>query len=399
MARNLQYNNYAGWKYCVVFIFLFLPASLLANDSLVISRLLQRINDLQPKAHGVFPKGSIPSYRLYAMNKERYKADINPFFTGLVAFTLHDIKKEFSYAQQQQANAIINSTLPTYAKFRNRTIGRDTYNFWPTDTPQIFPHAGWLNWFDKSQALPDDMDDTVIMLMAQRKSDSAAAEIHALMQAYTNNDQKKINNTFSDFKNVNAYSTWFGQKMPVDFDICVLSNVLYFVQHYNLKWTSADSASLYLITKTIQDKKHISSANYVSPHYVSLPVILYHLSRLMSLKPIPELEKLKPELIKEATQALLSAKTFMDEVILSTSLLRWGVIPPAIKPHEAASLEELVEDERFSFFIANMASILPNPLKQWVGTVGLGRFYYYCPAYNNLLLLENLAWRKRRGLA
>jgi hypothetical protein len=382
----------------LLFFLLLISTGVFANDSLVISRLLQRIDDLQPKEDGVFPKGSIPSYRLYSLNKDRYKADINPFFTGLVAFTLQDIMGELSPAQRQQANAIINRTMSVYPKFRNKTIGRNTYNFWPTDTPQIFPHAGWMNMFNKSQALPDDLDDTVILLMAQKVSDSVAKEIHALMQSFINDKGKKINNTFEEYKNIGAYSTWFGKKMPVDFEIGVLANILYFVQQYNLPWTAADSASCTLIRKIIADKKHITAANYISPHYVKLPIILYHVSRLMAVRPIPELEKLKPQLVEETTQALLSADNFMDEVLLSTSLLRWGVTPPELAPRKANSLEELVEDEKFSFFIANIASMLPNPLKQWVGSIGLGRFYYYSPAYNNLLLVENLAWRKRRGL-
>jgi hypothetical protein len=87
-------------KYCLPFFLLLLSTGLSANDSLVISRLLERIDHLQAKNNDVFPKGSIPSYRMYALNKNRYKADINPFFTGLVAFTLEDIKADLSVAQQ-----------------------------------------------------------------------------------------------------------------------------------------------------------------------------------------------------------------------------------------------------------------------------------------------------------
>jgi hypothetical protein len=385
-------------KHHLIVILLLLSARLAANDSTVISRLLQRVYALQPKENGVFPKGSIPSYRLYALNKTRYKADINAFFTGLVAFTLQDIRPGLSTAQQQQADAIIADASRVYQKFRNRTNGRNTYNFWPTDTPQIFPHSGWLNWFDKSQSLPDDMDDTVIMLLAQRETGSVAKEVHALMQDYTNNDAKKVRNTFPEFRHTGAYSTWFGRKMPVDFDVCVLSNILYFVQSYNLSWTAADSASLSIIENTITTRKYIHSPGYVSPHYATLPIILYHISRLMSVKAIPALEKLKPQLIEDAKNALSAAPAFMDEVILGTALLRWGVVPPDAQPRHAGSLQELVEEEGFSFFIANMASMLPNPLKQWMGSTGAGKFYYYCPSYNNLLLAENLVWRKRRGL-
>ncbi|MBW0163801.1 MAG: hypothetical protein HYI21_15375 [Sediminibacterium sp. Gen4] len=383
-------------KYCVTFFLLLLSVSLIANDSLLISRLLQRIDYLQAKDNAVFPKGSIPSYRMYALNKTRYKADINPFFTGLVAFTLEDIKRDLSPTQQIQANTIIHNTQAVYPIFQNRKNKRDTYNFWPTEHPQIFPHSGWLNLFNKSRSLPDDLDDTVIILMAQKSHDSIAKAIHQLMQRYTNNENKKVTNTFPEYQKIGAYSTWFGEKMPVDFDISVLSNVLYFVQFYNLKWTAADSASLYLIEDMIKTNKHVQFANYVSPHYATLPNILYHVSRLMSLQPIPSLEKLKPQLIEDTKKALASATTFMDQVILSTSLLRWGVEPPKIIIDETKSLIDLIEDEQFYFFIASMASMLPDPWKKRVTNMGVGTFYYYCPAYNNLLLLENLIWQKRR---
>jgi hypothetical protein len=358
------------------------------------TQLLTRIGQLQSKQNGVFPKGMFPSYRMYALNKDREKADVNGFFTGLIAFTLDDIKPQLSKQQQQQAQQIITNTLPVYPKFQNQK-GRSTYNFWSTDTPKIFPNAGWMNVFDKSQSLPDDLDDTVIMLLALNAPDSTAKQIHSLMQGFTNNGGKKVHNTFKDYRGIGAYSTWFGKKMPVDFDVCVLANILYFVQRYQLEWTDADSASLQLIEKVLSDRKHITDAAYVSPHYSKLPNILYHLSRLMSVKPIPSLEKYKPGLIDDAKLAFLHANSFMDEVLLSTSLLRWGVVPPEGKAREAGSWEELIEDGSFSFFIANMASMLPDPLKQWMGGAGVGKFYYDCPAYNNLLVLENLAWRKK----
>jgi hypothetical protein len=383
------------WRFPLL-IYILVSTGSFANDSLVMTQLLQRIDQLQSKQGGVFPKGIFPSYRLYALNKDREKADVNGFFTGLIVFTLEDIKPQLTPTQKQQAQQIITHTLPVYSKFQNQK-GRSTYNFWPTDTPQIFPNAGWLNVFNKAQALPDDLDDTVIMLLAMNAPDSTARKIHALMQGFTNNGGKQVHNTFKGYRGIGAYSTWFGKKMPVDFDVCVLANILYFVQRYNLEWTAADSASLQLIEKVLSEKKHITDAPYVSPHYSKLPNILYHLSRLMSVKPIASLEKYRPQLIEDTKEAFGKADSFMDEVLLSTSLLRWGVVPPVGKAREAESLEELVEGGSFSFFIANMASMLPDPLKQWMGGAGVGKFYYDCPAYNNLLVLENLAWRKKLG--
>jgi hypothetical protein len=323
------------------------------------------------------------------LNKERSKADINPFYTGLTALTLRNVKGHLTASQQSLCDQIVRQTMPVYEKFKNRK-GRSTYNFWPTDTPQIFPHAGWINLFDKAQSLPDDLDDTVIMLLAMQAADSTAQQVHALMQDYTNNGKKQVRNTFKDFRKIGAYSTWFGKKMPVDFDICVLANILYFVQCYDLAWTSADSASLQLMVKILTDKKHITHAAYVSPHYSRLPNILYHISRLMQVKPIPELEALKPSLIADAQAALSATDRFMDAIILQTALLRWGVNPTQNKLFKTNDLFDLIEEDSFAFFIANMASMLPDPLKQWLGGTGVGKFYYKSAGYNIALVLENL---------
>ena len=381
----------------LTFIFLLVSLQLYASDSLLMSQLLNRIDQLQCKQNGVFPKGLFPTYRMYALNKDRQKADVNIFFTGLIAFTLEDIQPQLTISQQNSSKQIIANTLPVYAKFKNQK-GKSIYNFWPTDTPQIFPNSGWMNIFNKSQALPDDLDDTVIMLLAQNASVATAKQVHDLMQSFINTGNKKINNTFKDYQELGAYSTWFGVKMPVDFDICVLTNILYFVQKYNLTWTAADTASLQLIEKVLIDKKHVTDAAYISPHYGKLPIILYHISRLMSLKPLLQLENFKQQLINEAKTALANTSNFMDQVILSTSLMRWGVKPPDAKVLRTSSLLDLIENESFYFCNANIANMMPNPLKQWITGAGLGMFYYYCPAYNNLLLLENLAWRKKRNL-
>ncbi|BDQ11046.1 hypothetical protein TEGAF0_02630 [Sediminibacterium sp. TEGAF015] len=366
-----------------------------AGDSLIISQLMERIAFLQAKEDGIFPKGSIPSYRMYAHNKDRFKADINPFFTGLVSFTLLDIQPHLTEAQNRIANQIISNTQPVFEKFKNRKSNLPTYNFWPTDTPKIFPNAGWLNHFDKSRSLPDDMDDTVIILMAMQATDSIASMVHELMQNHVNTPTNPVKNTFKEYRKLSAYSTWFGKKMPTEFDVSVLMNVLYFVQKYNLKWSAADSTSLGLITDVIETEKHIHHANYISHHYAKTSIVLYHLSRLMSLKSIPSLELLKPKLISQAMNLFKQSESFMEKILLSTSLLKWGTKPPAISIGPDKNISDLIEDDSFSFFIANMGSIYPDQMKKFLTKSKLGTFYYYSPAFNNLLVLENLIWQQK----
>ena len=366
------------------------------NDSILITQLLQKLDDLQIKENGIFPKGAFPSYRMYALNKTRYKADVNSFFTGLVSFTLQSLMPKLSVTQKQQATKIIDRAKAVYPKFKNKKYPeRNTYNFWPTDTVQIFPNGGWLNLFNQPQALADDFDDTVILLMAQNASDSEAQKVHELMQMFRNGYKKKINNTLEAYKNMEAYSTWFGEKMPIEFDLGVQANVLYFVQYYHLPWTKADTATLQLMVNIIKEKQYLSLANHISPQYAKPSVLLYHISRLMTLKPIPELETLKPSLIEETEKLLKDSDLFMDQVLLSTSLLRWGVQPPNVAPHKSNTLASLVEDDQFVFFLANIGSMFPNSIKKTAYNTGAFRFTYHCPGYNYLLLLEYLVWQQK----
>lgn len=366
-----------------------------SNDSTLTRILLQRLADLQSNSDQVFSKGSFPSYRAYSLNNTIEKGDENAFFTGLICFTLRDLIRDFNETDKKiAANIIDNASFNFFKHFKNQK-GRNTYNFWSTNPPKIFPNSGWMNLFDQSQSLPDDFDDTVILLLAMGASEVTANEIHLLMQDYVNGKGKEIKNTLEAYKDIPAYSTWFGKKMPIDFDISVLSNVLYFVQYYQLKWTKADSASLQLITKVIDDKNYLNAPSNVSPHYNRSAIILYHLSRLMSLRPIPELEIHRSELVASALKLLDESNNFIDQIVLSTALMRWGVKPPIKTIQTGKSFSEIIEDPGFVFFIANMSSMLPNPLKNTAGKLGVGRFNYFCEAYNTCLLLENMVWQKR----
>lgn len=359
-----------------------------AQDSAIVNNLLHRLEQLQSKESSVFPKGMFPSYRTYVLNKDQEKADVNAFYTGLICLTLRNLRPKLTISQQVITDSIIARAKPVYEKFKNRK-GRPTYNFWPTDTVKIFPNSGLLNLFDKKQSLADDLDDTVIFLMALNVPDSIARYVHALMQEYTINPRKRIKKNYEEYRKIPAYSTWFGKKMPVGFDICVLSNVLYFVQRYQLQWTAADSASLRVIIKVINANKHLTDPSYVSPNYARSSVILYHLSRLMSLKSIAPLEALKSKLIADAIKLLQHSADFIEQNILQTALLRWGVKPPKIIFNTKKDLLELTENANMPFFIANMGSVMPSPWDEWLGS-SIGKFYYHCEAYNDLLLLENI---------
>ena len=360
-----------------------------SKDTIWSYQLLTKIQSLQ-QANTGFPSGIFPSTRVYAYNKNNIKNDPNVFYTGLIVRTLKKYQKYCTPFQQGIISKIAKDAMVSTALFKNRQ-GRDTYNFWRTDTPQIFPNAGWLNTFDKSQSLPDDFDDTVILLWAQEVTRERAAAIHDTMQLFANTKGKTVKNTLKAFANLPAYSTWFGKKMPIDFDMAVLCNVLSFVNAYNLKWTSSDTASLQLITTAIQNKWHIGKANFIAPHYAKPAVILHHIARLLDAGKQQNMEALialKPSLLHSADSLLAKSVDPLETVLLQTARLHFGgtnnedIIKQTI---DAVA----VEQSTYPFFIANMASMLPNPVKRPLSKLAFAKFEYRCPAYNLALLWEN----------
>ncbi len=386
-------------KINIFIVLLFFTSSVRGNDTLQITQLLNRIAALQNNEYGVFPKGLFPCYRMYALNKDREIADPNIAFTGYIVYTLRSLLPELTANQQGIAKQIILNATEVFNKFKNQK-GRPTYNFWPTDTVAFFPNSGFLTHFTKTHSLADDLDDTSLILMGLLADSSTAQEAHTIMQGFVKKNNKEINSFFLKYKELNTYSTWFGKKMPVEIDIAVLCNVLLFVQSYNLPWTKTDSASLQLIINVIKDKKHITEAAYMSHYYSTPSLILYHVARLMNKKEIPVLNELKPQMVLEAKELYSKSTSFLEKIILSSILFKWNEPTPSSNCIYTNSLESLIEeDQSFAFFVANLSYLqlgIPDGLKKWSGKMGIGKFYFYCPAYNNLLVVENLVLSNRK---
>lgn len=359
------------------------------QDISYIHQLLLRIQQIQAKNNKKFSDGIFPSWREYAQHKDVYKADENVFYTGLVVFTLRKYYHLLPHSDQQICDSIFERAKPAFAKFKN-TKGRPTYNFWRTDKLEVFPNSGFLNLFNKTQNLPDDADDTVIALLALDTPDSMAQYIHQLLIQHANKSHLQIKNTFPAYKNLAAYSTWIGEKMPIDFDVCVISNILYFVNHYHLPWSLQDSASFQLIQSAVMHHQHLKDAAYISPHYHRSSIIVYHLARALSLIKNAAADSMRSILIQDATELFQSSKNTMDKIVLNSALQYLGKQPLFMQLPDTDSIQDEIEGSDFVFFIADMASMLPDRNRKMLSKTALLRFNYYCPAYNLALLLECL---------
>jgi hypothetical protein len=368
----------------------------LAQDTALINYLVNRISQEQIKSDSFFFPGIFPSYVSHKEKFSQKKGDNNMFYNGLILCTIEDIYGELSPNNQSIYNDMVSRNISFLKKFEN-TSGRATYNYWRTDSAFVFPFTWWVPLLSGLGLgnLPDDLDCTSYGLMSVNTPDSTARSVHELMQHYVNSDAKKVKGWPKKYNSIPAYSTWFGKNFPVSFDVTVLTNILYFVQSYNLRWTHADSASLQLIIKTIETRDYVTKPIFVSPYYGTTSLILYHLATLMNVKEIPELEKLKPELIEEAARQYAATDNLLEKIMLSTTFLKWGYLPPALKIPPIKDLEKMIEQNKMSFFVANIFSYFPKLIMKEFVKRGWGIYYLYCPAYNNTVLLEYLLLRNK----
>ncbi len=377
---------------CIAF-----TAHVKAQDSILIDYLMQRISAEQAIRSPQFIGGIFPSYIANHPHFSTRKKDNNIFFTALIDYTLRRSRSSLSPFSKTQYDSIHARTLSLYPRFKNKK-GRNTYNFWRTDSAFIFPYTNWIRRVKKNTALPDDMDDTVLSLLAQDTDSAMAAAVHAQMQAYINQDGKTAKSIDKVYRRYKTYSVWYGKHFPAVLDVCVLSNMLHFVQAYNLRWTAADSAAVSLITAVVKSGDYIKKPLTVSPYYGNTSIVLYHLARLMSSGPIPPLEALKVQLITTAMHQFTTTENPLEKAILCTAIIRWGYVPPSFDLPRIAAIKQTIEHNDLPFFTGNIPSYFSNGLRQVFTRKGWGLFYHYCPAYNDALLLEYLTLKQETAI-
>jgi hypothetical protein len=206
---------------------------------------------------------------------------------------------------------------------------------------------------------------------------------------------RKIISTYKKYRNYPAYSTYLGERMTPDFDFVVHCNILYFMFDKKLPLVRQDSATIHLLAEMTRNREYMTRPTYLSPYYVKSSILLYHLARLIAAFHIPELEQYKRQLIADAKQLLQKSNNIMDQIILSTSLLRLAADAPVLNISSINEFEKSNQSQ-YIFFQARAAFSYPTPFKQIFLHWSYITYYFYCPAFNKTLLLEYLVEKNKK---
>lgn len=331
--------------------------------------------------------GLFPSVR--RQNALGYKrSDANVFFTASTVFVLQNLLDTVSTESQLLIAQISEKAAHAYPVFRNKD-GLNTYNFWPTSPSQHFSNGYLFRHFEHFR-IPDDIDDTAMVYLTTRPTRPEQLWLKKKLSQHANGSQpQRIRNTYPDYRQLRAYSTWFGKNMGVDFDACALSNVLYFIYQYELPHNRHDADSLTYLRSIVESGRYVLEPFQCAPHYARTSLIIYHISRLMASFAIPELEPIRPFLIADGQRELRNARNRVEQMMLTTALIRLGNSVPEL------TIEGIENDVKaFYFFIAGLLTAYEHPLLRRFANRSLVQMRWQCEAHSWALVAEYMVVRR-----
>ncbi len=327
-----------------------------------------------------FNQGLFPSYRTNKALRIT-RADNNIFFSISTLYILNSLQPYLQAKEKQIITEIRDDLLPNLKDYTNKPE-RNSFNFWPKKAKKHFPYGMILHQFEKFK-LPDDIDTTSMSQLVKPIEKKEAFKTKQAICSHTNLAHKRIKNGHHQLHHLKAYSTWFGENMPIEFDICVLSNYLLWLDYYGFEHNEYDKATLHLIEQNIEQSLYFKSPFKSAPEYPETAIILYHLARVISATPY--LQSCKDKVVQDLKYEFKNTQNEFFKMITSSSLLKLGIKTKQFSIHQlpACFTEQW-------WFTAGLLSVYSNPIIQVIAPKSAFHFRFYCPAFNLSLLLENM---------
>lgn len=350
-------------------------------------RLVERIAALQSTGTDAFSEGLFPASRSYRYGT-RGVEDTSIFPTAVTIYTLQGIREALSEHSQHLIDEMTRKAIAAYPRYLNNE-GWKMYNFWQHFPEERFlPNSRLLSRF-RIFHLPEDIDTTAYIYLTQPHSAEDIQWLRQRIVVDTNGNRRHIRNTLPPYKNLKAYSTWLGgANMPIDFDVCALSNLLLFIFENQFPLNEHDHESIRYICMVIDSDDHIHHPFEVAPWYASTTLILYYVVRLVTSFEVPGLDTLRDKLISDLNRQRAHAP-FAEQLLISTSLMRLG--EPAILTQYPDDLTAAFRS--FYFFVGSIFTPIDHPLTWALAKRPLFQFHYRCEAHSLALLLEHEAYR------
>lgn len=261
-----------------------------------------------------------------------------------------------------------------------------TFNFWD----QHFPHGYFLHRFRHFQ-LPADIDDTALILSTGNFPKKHHELVYETAQQHTEAGRRKnkwpIRPTF--YRPVPQqeliYQTWFGVKMPLEFDVCALCNwMTWVVEQGFYDQSPSDQASVNFVLAVLNSSEWVDHAPQVARHYGRPAWIAYHAARWLSAAQRQgqtwEIRSFLAQL-----ESKLSPDSTPDQLLLHLAWYKLGGTP-----REELRLPAAAWDD-FPLFLGDMLA----PFGTFWAKQPWAKMYWTSPANGLALQLEYDIWLKQ----
>lgn len=271
------------------------------------------------------------------------------------------------------------------APYQNKQ-GLARFNFWETNPGRHFPNGMLLGRWDYFRP-PDDVDDSVMIYQMQNRNRDEAFWLKQHIDSYANGSRKWIRNTPEPYLKLRAFSTFFSWDMPLGFDACVISNVLYFNMHFGFEKTPQDVDSMKYLTQMLERGDHIEMPEKVAAYYPHPSIIYYHLVKLMERFDPVELQPFKNQLVEEMAE-LLETELIAEERIMLENAWMWLTRQLPLEPKRKS------KKGTFYFFVLPLTLEYEGWLPQWMAHQRWSHLRFECKALEMAFGVENAVLRR-----
>ncbi len=345
-----------------------------------INILLQDLEELQCNAPRICPPGIFPSMRQHPYLPYQ-RSDNTLFFTSLILVILQQISSSAcGEAAVSAAQRIARRAWASFPRYANKA-GGVTYNFWQEHPKEAFPTSRYL-FNHRHFHIPDDLDDTALAFLAKPHTPAEVYGLKRRAAIHVNTYRRTVRNTFEGLAHFEAYTTWSGQAMYYEFDICVLCNLLVCFRQYGLAPDYHDGETLRWIEAVLLHDYHLADPYEAAHHYAHSTLILYHLAKLCEAD-AAFAQRWRAKLLADVAGVMPQAKSYAERLLLANAALKLG------GNSSFALAEKPKRNTRFPFFIIGLLTAYEYP---WIRPLARNRctwLCYFCEAYHVALEIEH----------
>lgn len=352
---------------------------------ITIDNLINKIYDEQSRGEKHFPAGLFRSYR-YNPCLFYQRNDANVSLTSMTIYILQEFYEQFSPQNQAIADEMIAQAQAVYSLFKHRK-GLDTYNFFLTNSEKHLPHSYFLRHLGIFK-LADDIDDTAMVYLTLPPDESKNKWLKEKVLLHANTVKGLNFSSLPHYRDKKIYSSWFGENMPIDFDVCALANFMVWSVKSGLPLNEFDLQTVEMMRSVILNAEFKTKPFWVAPYYYKPVNILYHIGRFISATNLPQMTDCKDFMIIQIKELLQAKPPIMEQIMLATTLIKLGEEPPKIDFFK--NIEEIPIDT-FDFFVAPffLSKKWTVPMAHWK----ISHIFWRCPAHTYALVLEYLCLR------